>query len=512
MAYETRQYGPPVRQPIPDVRQPFYGGDDPYQQSHNNRQRSVAQGDMMNQELADFGGDEDWWRQYARGQGYDAYADIGEGRGGYRDQEQSDIIGRQDLDRLQMTPEERQALFLNEGEQAGIRGNPNEAQNWFDPEWYDTINTEGNKRLNENVDESGRNINNTYDEDALSLSGGYRNDLNNAVGNQAGNVRGSINRDKLTLDPNFLEDYRMTDRDVEDMTQEAALTQGNVSAGRADAIRRNAAGSGMNALALANGINELTTRGDQQANRAMLNARIGARGMQADRLQTAEGMRLDAEGNYAGLSSNAEMALGDRAYGAAQDYEQERLGTERDKGNRRYQIATNIADRGYDAVNQANQNTRDNARYIGEQGEAVYRRTDDRNADRAGQIAANRQAAEGRGQDVTYGRGMDRSNALSNRTAGVADARRADEKERRMYLTGQQQMANENVNTAYGNRIKNYGQAQQLANQSTGDEMQYDLGRRGQSFGTNFKGALGKSLGTFLGNPVGGSQKQQGGG
>jgi len=496
-------FNPPRRSYIPDVREGFYNGDDPYQQARNNRSRAVAYGDMLNQQMQDFGDEEDYFRQYFRGEGTSAYGDIAEGRGGYRPDEQRDIIGRDGMDELQMTPEEREQLYLSEGEQAGVRGDPNQALRWFDPEWQDTINTEGNARIRENVDESGRSLNNTYNEDALSLSRGYRDELGNAVTSGAANVRGTLNRDRMTLDPNFIRDYRMSDRDVEDMTQQAALSQGNVSKGRADAIYRAAAQTGgMSPLALASGINELTTRGDQQANRAMLDARVAGKNMQAGRLRDVEGMRLDAEGNYADLASGAEMALGDRAYGAARDYETQRIGTEQDKQGRRYQIAANVADRGYDAVNQQNQNNVNNARYIGETGAELYNRADEQAAGRSRFLATNRQDAERYGQEARYGRGMDRNDRISGRTAGVVDARRGEEKEWRAYLAAQQGMANDNVNNTYANRIRNYGQAGQLAQGSTGDTMQYDLARRGQSFGTNFKQNAGRAIGSFVGNPT----------
>lgn len=496
-------FNPPRRSYVPDVREGFYNGDDPYQQARNNRARAVASGDMLNQEMQDFGNEEDYFRQYFRGQGTDAYGEIAEGRGGYRPDEQIDIMGRAGLDELQMTPEEREQLYLSGTESDAMRGDPNNALRWFDPAWQDSINTEGNSRIRENVDESGRNLNNTYNEDALSLSRGYRDDLTGAVSSGAANVRGAINRDRLTLDPNFLRDYRMSDRDVNDMTQQAALTQGNVSRGRADAVYRAAAETGgMSPLSLAAGVNEITMRGDQQANRAMLDARVAAKNMQAGRLRDAEGMRLDAEGNYADMASGAEMALGDRAYGAVRDYETQRIGTEQDKQGRRYQIAANVADRGYDAVNQQNQNNVNNARYIGETGAELYNRADEQAVARAGAVATNRQGAERYGQEARYGRGMDRNEAISGRTAGVADARRGEEKERRAYLAAQQGMANDNVNNTYANRIRNYGQAGQLAQGSTGDTMQYDLGRRGQSFGTNFKQNAGRALGSFVGNPT----------
>lgn len=513
-------YGPPPNAPVPNVTPAYYDGTDFIQQSNNNRGRAIAQGDQLNQELTNYGNDQNWWNQYYRGQGDSAYGEIAAGRGGYTDQQKQDIMGSQGLQDMQLTPDQRNARFLTDDEQARIYGDPNKGLQWFDPANLDTINTEGNKRINENVGESARSLNNTYNEDALSLSKGYRDELGNIVGNQASGVRGTINAGannvrgaidygKLSVDPNFLRDYRMSDRDVNDITQSAALTEGNRTRAKIDAIQRAAAASGgMSPLALASAYNELTTRGDQQGNQAMLNAKIAAKQAQADRLKTAEGMRLGAEDNYAGMLSNAEMglsgraadaemALGDRAYGAASDYEKQRLGTEQDKQTRQYQIANNIANRGYDATNQINKNTLDNARYAGETGAALYNSADKVAADRAAAIAANRQQNEVGSQNDAYARAKYQNDATSSRAQTVADQQMAQQKEYRDWLAGQQKIANDNVNTAYANRIKNYGQTQQSAQAATNFAGQYQLGKDANGFGANFKKALGKSLGSI---------------
>lgn len=514
----------PRRSAIPDVRSPFYAGDDPYQMAFNDRQRAVAQGDMLGQEMSDWGNEEDFWRQYYRGRGNDAFNEISEGRGGYREGERNDIIGADRLSAMQLTPEQRQALFLNEQEQSGMLGDPSKAQGWFDPEWYDQLNTEGNQRIGEGVGQSIDDFRNSFDPDALSLSSGYRDELGDILKTGAGGVRGAlaggesgvrgaINYDKLALDPNFAGKYGMSDRDVDDITGAAASDQAQIVNARLSEIKRAAAQQGgQSPLALANVFQNLTMYGDQAGSRARLDAKIAAKAQQAGRLKDIESMRLGAEGRYAGLAGDAELALSgrradaemglyDRSYDAAKGYEGMRLGTEQDKANRRYDIAgagSNLRMKGI-----ADQNARntDNARYIGETGVSVYRGTDDRLAERNAAIAAARLNAEKYGQESDFERKRYGDAALSTRTATAADKRREDEKEYRAWLAGQQSVGNENVNANFDRRIKNYGQAGQLAQGSTGDVMQYDLGRRGQSFGTNFKSALGKGLGTTLGNP-----------
>lgn len=519
-AYNKPYY--PQRSQIPNVREPYYGGNDPYQMSRNDRQWARANGDMMNQEMSDFGAEEDFWRQYYRGQGNQAYEQIAAGRGGWSDDERASIIGQDRLDMMQMTPEERQALFLSEGEQAGIMGDPAKAQGWFDPEWYDQLNTEGNQRIGEGVGESINDFRNSYDPNALSVSSGYRDELGDILGTGAGNVRGAlaggeggvrgaINRDRLTLDPGFASKYGMSDRDVDDITGAAASDQAQITNARLSAVKRAAAQQGgQSPLALANTYQTLGRYGDQAGSRARLDAKIAAKGMQADRYKTIEDMRLGAEGRYAGLAGDAELALSgrradaemglsDRSYDAAKGYEALRLGTEQDKGNRRYDIAGAGSGLRMRGIADQNQRNTDNARYIGETGVKVYRDTDDRLSDRSGVQAASRLNSEKYSQESDLDRRKYRDAGISNRTMGAADRRLDSGKEYRAWLAGQQNQANTNVGQNYDRRIRNYGQAGQLAQGATGDTMQYDLGRKNQGFGTNFRRSLGASLGSGIG-------------
>lgn len=143
-----------------------------------------------------------------------------------------------------------------------------------------------------------------------------------------------------------------------------------------------------------------------------------------------------------------------------------------------------------------------NARYIGEQGEAVTRRADDRSSDRAYKVAENRQDAAKYGSESALKRGMYIDDATAKRTAGFADARRDDEKEYRGYLTGQQHQANQNVTGSQDRRIRNYGQAGELA----GDASKGALNSRNSGFWRNigtaavgsFAGGLGGGLGTGI--------------
>ena len=519
-----QQFGPPAHDPVPNNTPAGYTGNDPYLAMQNDRGRAIAYGDQMNQQLQNFGNDEDYWRQYYRGQGNSAYGEIAAGRGGYRPEETNDIIGRQGLQDLQMTPDERNNLFLNDSEQAANYGNPNAAMDWFDPAWVDQTNTEGNQRINESVNQGAAGQRNaygqgasalrgSYDPNDLRMRGDYGADVSGALSGTEGAVRGNLNRNNLTLDPSFRDRYGMTDRDVNDMTQSAALTQGALTRGRVGAVNRAAAASGgSNPLALAAGLNNLAQTGDQQSQDAMLRARIAARGEQADREKNIEQMRLGAEGNYANMANNAELQLGGRRYGALQDTENMRLNAaggvadralnvENTLGARNLGVEQSIADRGYNSANQLYQNNTGNARYIGETGAGIATGADAAGVARSQYNSANRQNTEQYAQGQRYGRGMDQNNAISQRTVANAAPRLSNEQEYRNYLTGQQTQANDNVNNTFANQIRNYGQSGQLAQGSTGQLSQYDLGRRGQSFGTNFKTSLGQAAGKFIGSP-----------
>ena len=518
---EMQTGGAPYSPPVPDVREGFYNGEDPAAMIRNDRARAAARGDMMNQELQDFRNSEDYYRQGYRARGDASYNDIAEGRGGYRPNEQEDIMGRGGLDDMQLTPEQRERLYMTEQERVENTGDPNRPEQYFDPAWYDSLNTEGNARINESTAQGaagtreafGRGatgLRGSMDPEALRLRGGYGNDVNSSLSGAEGNVRGILDRDRLTQSRDFVNRYRMTDRDVNDYTQSAALTQGALNRGRVGAVNRAAAATGgANPLALAAGLNNLSLTSDQQGQDAMLRARIAARGEQADREKDIEGMRLGAEGNYAGMASNAEMDLGGRRYGALRDTEGMRLNAEGGIADRNIGIESTIgardlaseqaiADRNYDSANQQYRNNMNNARYIGETGADLARGTDDRNVERSRYASRNRQDTERYASESDYARQLARNDRISQRTQQVAAPRLSQEQEHRNYLANQQAMANENVGRTFGQQIQNNGQTGQLVQGSTGQASQYDLGRRANSFGTSFM----RGLGGFMGNTL----------
>lgn len=521
---EMQTGGAPYAPPVPNVREGFYNGEDPAAMIRNDRARAAATGDMMNQQLQDFRNSEDYYRQRYRARGDSAYNDIAEGRGGYRPNEQEDIMGRQGLANMQLTPEQRERFYMTEDERLGNAGDPNRAEQWFDPAWYDSLNTEGNARINESTAQGAAGTREAYgrgaaglrgamDPAALRLRSGYGNDVNASLSGTEGNVRGILDRDRLTQSQDFVNRYRMTDRDVNDYTQGAALTQGALNRGRVGAVNRAAAATGgANPLALAAGLNNLSMTSDQQGQDAMLRARIAARGEQADREKDIEGMRLGAEGNYAGMASNAEMDFGNRRYGALRDTEGMRLNAEGGIADRNIGIESTlgardlaseqaIADRNYDSAGRQYQNNMNNARYIGETGADLARGTDDRNVERSRYASGQRRDDERYASESDYARQLAANDRISQRTQQAAAPRLSQEAEYRAYLANQQAMANQNVTGAFGQQIQNNGQTGQLVQGSTGQASQYDLGRRNNSFLTNFNRSLGSTLGGFIGNP-----------
>ena len=132
----------------------------------------------------------------------------------------------------------------------------------------------------------------------------------------------------------------------------------------------------------------------------------------------------------------------------------------------------------------------------------AYSQADETASNRAGQVATNRQNVPGNAQQQTYDRGMAINTATSNRTAGVADARRAGQAENRGYATGQQTQASNNVNTANAQRIDNYGTTAGAANNATRNKQNYELGKSAQGFTTALKKNLGESIGKGLGGGI----------
>ncbi len=537
--YRAMETGTPIGsdgaiQPQPQTFSPAYGGGsydaggppqyspalttgDPYDMAQEDRKWAYDRGNRLDQDARDEQMRRYGLENYYGGLMNDSYAGLA-AEPGYTDQEMGNIVREDELRRLGLTPEESRAIGLSDAERNSIAGNVNAQRGWYDPAKTDTISNEtGNFQRNAYgysdrlYNDSGDAIRGGYeraiDPAKLGLSEGYGSGQGATLNATEANVR----KQGLGLSDEFNKNYQWTPEDQQSYATQSAKTVGDQTRARQDEVAAQAQAAGYNSpMALAAAYNRLQMTSDQNEQEAYNDAILKARQLGLDVAATKENMRLGAANTAAGY----EMDLGGRRLTEGQQREAMRLGAAQDLSGRQMQAASDLGGFGAqraqytgtlqtgvegDIGNRKLQN-----QYTQQQaGMQMEKGIDDTQAQRAQYLAENRQNAEGYRQNQRYGRGMDMNTQLSGRYGQVADARRGGQQEYRNWATGQTNTQAELGQNARQQRIANYGTQSGAVQGSTGQTMQYDLGRRGQSFGTNFKSGAGASLGKFVGTPSG---------
>jgi len=404
--------------------------------------------------MAGEGSYEDYYRRLAHG----LYDPILQGQGGYTPQEQADIVGRDRLDQLQLTPGESAAIDYQPWEQTKIRGDLDAERAYFNPALQSDI--EANAARNR------RGALSTMDEQmagaigkGLYGSSGYYDAL-------AGNLRGlekgyeeAIDPTKLGLDPNFRARYEMTPEQVQRIETAAGTDVGNRNLADMSQIQRAATASGSGWRGIPALGQRMRREGAIGAADAMTNARIAAEAEAANRLKTLEEMRRTGELDIAGMKYGAAGSLADLGFGTAQAAEQTRMAGEQDVANRLAEkartvgLAKEASEAGIGASEQAT------ARDVRDFGSEQQRYIEAERQRREQQLADERRANELYRQGQRYDRGIYRDTALSGRTADVAGARRTDEAEARGWATGEEAQAANRYGTAADRRIQGFGTA-----------------------------------------------------
>lgn len=174
------------------------------------RDYAIAQGEGIDAGLRGRADDQGYLEQYYRNAANRAYAPILEGQGGYSAAEQDQIVRNQELQGLGYDPSMTQDLQLTGEEQAAINGDPYKATQWFDPEWNDAIVTDQGQFMRDAVNDTSGNLRGTIDPSKLTMDEGVAEGIAAGVDQTGANVRGAIDRDKLALSDDFVKNYRMT--------------------------------------------------------------------------------------------------------------------------------------------------------------------------------------------------------------------------------------------------------------------------------------------------------------
>lgn len=341
---ETLQYSPGAYSPGAFYGR--YGVWKPGASATPEEDRNWAYGvgtDMMN----DFGfqaGENERKFDEAEGAGQAlAWRDIDSG--GLRPEEIETLRENQDSLRY-LAPDEfdYEATHLTPEQKTGILGDVNAGREYFQPEAENTYFGQGADNRRGSISRTGEALRGSFDPEALRRSGEYVSGVEGALGQFGTDIREAIDPNTLRLDPNFKQNYLMSEAEKQDITTKAGRDTGLYFQARRDDLERSAHAAGVNPLGVAAAGERLNREGAMSAADALQDARIGVSREAADRQKSAEQMRLDAE-----------RGLGSMRLAAASDYAKTRLGAAGDLESARVRGEESVADKNLT-----------NARYLGD--------------------------------------------------------------------------------------------------------------------------------------------------
>lgn len=388
-------------------------------------------GNILNQQAQDRSNDYDERAGFYGSAADEHYIPLAEGRGGYSQNEQEDIMGRGRLNAMYLQPGEEQEAYLNDGEQQLIRGNPWNRARWFDP----VQDMAGVYRGN---DTGVRNVE-RMQSDLDSAAPGLR---------ASSEFMSQTDPNRVRMSQDFVDRYRMSPEQRDAMMRSVARDSTAVSQSDMARNLEAARAAGMDPLGVASYTQRANRQSRQDTNRALADARVRASEAQANRELNIENTRIGAE-----------RTAGD----VAQAREGMRLGAEQDLAGRRYNIGAARLGQGEAAAGREQQQRQFNT----STGTKIAGDMEDQQTGTERFLATNRQGAAQQNRQDRYDRNRYVDQQLSGRTAGVADTRMGAEREGRQYLVDQQ---NTRINAAQRERDRQaglYGTQGQLANQTT---------------------------------------------
>lgn len=367
---------------------------DPGKAFANERARAAWEGDSLSQyyrsRLPGYIGDEERYRQNAD----QLYGDPGNFQ--YTPGEAGDITRTPELMGARLSPQDAEAAARwTPEEESAYTGNPDDAMKYLNVPWLTGIS----------------------DANAANLRG--------AVSEGSSRIRGSIDPNRLRLDPNFASNYVMSPDDVEKISTLTGRQAGMQFTQEMDDLRRRAAAAGSTSpLAMSTQQERLRRLQAGQAAVSGLQGRLGAEDMRRGQIRDVEAMRLDAERAGTGLSLGAEENLLNQ-----------RLGAESEAGQMMERTGRYVTDV-----------PMEQARYAEAQ-----------RSQRAGNVADVRRGARLYGQAEPYRRTIETGDRLSGRNEAVANQRIAGTQTRGAYQTGQQTYAGGRQSDLESGRVGAFG-------------------------------------------------------
>jgi hypothetical protein len=413
------------------------------------RQEAIRRGDLLNQQAQDRLG-----ANVNRGNQYESYLrnlymPEAEGGGGYSPEEMELIRGEADLGELQMTPEEAQGAYLTGEEQAGVAGDPYARMNYYRPDYLNQMQMGAEGAQRGAAQGLGSELRGVAGSRASALGEDYLPQLSETLnrGDTAvqqgiegteGAVRGAIDRRLLAQNPELAGNYRMSDAEKQDIITGAGISAGTGYRAAIDSTERAARAAGTDPLGVAAYRARTEREMAGEAGDAMTQARIQADREQAQREMALEQNRQQAEQYLAGATVGAEQDLGSRRLAAQNTALGRRLGAMSEAEQMRmgqFNVRTGMEGAGAS--------------------EAAA-------AERARNLAGNRQQTQQYLSGQRYGRGMDINQLRSGRAQQIANTRLGAQQQARGFFGGLQEQANTNVGQEANRQGNLYGTPGQL--------------------------------------------------
>lgn len=408
---------------------------------------------------------------------------------------------------------------LTPNEVASINGNPHLRREALNPQIHMDIDKTSADAQNQGVRDLKTGLKDAYDPQALKRSATYMDETSGALAGQEGGVNSAIGSEEASLDQindpsklgvsgDFINRYRMSDQDVNDLETQAGRSEGLRYQNAQDTLNRDAFAEGNTSpAALAAARARLLTQEGSATGDAAANARIQAKNTQAAREKEIEDARRGSEGDIATRRSNAATTVGQQKIAGAENLSTNRLKTAGESENTRMSGERDVADRNTGAAITGNtaaievadrtgKEAQDTSRFNENARVGVEKDIDDTTSNRAAQIAGNRQNTTTRIADTKFAQdtGSAQNTAAGAKTVG--DARIAGNKSYRDYVQGQQQGAQAGQLTSSGQQIQNYATQGGLVNEATQQKGTQDLGQSAAN--TNKVKAIGGIAADFL--------------
>jgi hypothetical protein len=497
---------------------------DPYDMIQEDRRSWYDRGNRIDQDLRDELTQRQQMESGYRGLMNQAYGNLAE-TPGYTTDEANSIVRQREYEGLVTPDSAYQNLNPTDAEWYGMMGDPNRYRGWFDPQQMEAIDNDAAQQQRQAVERTGQRLDEGYareqegynqaiDPNRLRQSGGFNQSIDSAMLAGESGVRGAIDPNRLRMDAGFADRYRMSDADVQGYQNLAASNVASKYGAMMGDVQRDAAASGnAGPMAVAAARARLAREAGSTSADAQLQARLAAKQEQAGREYDIEGMRQNAERGYSGLASAAESDLYGRRLDTEFGREQQRIGAEQGLTDRQMQAASNMGQRRMQGETYRGGLQTDVERGIGNQkagtqqyitnmGTGIEQSIDQTQAQRNADLYGARRDNAAYAIDNKFNQGLGVQDRLSSGNQSVANARIGGQQEQRGWLTGQTSEQMQAQQQARNQRNSNFGTQGSLVNETSANMGQYDIARRGQSFGTNFKTNLGASLGKGIGQGI----------